>query len=175
LGSVYSSLIHLINKYVESKLKNKIKRFAAIKEIISTNTVSCQEDLLQLLDERGFQLTQATLSRDLKQMKVAKTPDVSGEYIYKLPNELKSSEEHNIYLANSLTTIDFSGNNVVLHTRSGYASSLAYEIDERIPSVIIGTVAGEDTIIGVIKEGLTKKEVFDALASFIPTLKGRQQ
>ena len=63
----------------------------------------------------------------------------------------------------------------MLHTRSGYASSLAYEIDERIPSVIIGTVAGEDTIIGVIKEGLTKKEVFDALASFIPTLKGRQQ
>lgn len=154
-----------------SNLKNKIKRFAAIKEIISTSTVSCQEDLLKLLSERGFKLTQATLSRDLKQMKVAKTPDVSGEYIYKLPSEQKNNDENNAYIANSLTTIDFSGNNVVLHTRSGYASSLAYEIDERIPSVIIGTVAGEDTIIGVIKEGLSKNDVYNALASFIPTLR----
>lgn len=152
-------------------MKNKIKRFAAIKEIISTTTVSCQEDLLKLLSDRGFILTQATLSRDLKQMKVAKTPDVSGEYIYKLPTETKNNEEHNAFLANSLTTIDFSGNNVVLHTRSGYASSLAYEIDERISDVIIGTVAGEDTIIGVIKEGLTKEEVFDSLTTIIPSLR----
>lgn len=108
-------------------------------------------------------------------MKVAKTPDVSGEYIYRLPNELKGNEEHNQFLANSLTTIDFSGNNVVLHTRSGYASSLAYEIDERISHVIIGTVAGEDTIIGVIKEGLNKHEVFDALTTIIPALKSRPQ
>ncbi|MCQ2193273.1 MAG: hypothetical protein MJZ23_10530 [Paludibacteraceae bacterium] len=154
-------------------MKNKIKRFAAIKEIISSTTVSCQEDLLRLLSERGFNLTQATLSRDLKQMKVAKTPDVSGEYIYKLPAELKSNDDHNAFLANSLTTIDFSGNNVVLHTRSGYASSLAYEIDERIPNVIIGTVAGEDTIIGVIKEGLNKNDVFEALSTIIPALRNR--
>ncbi len=152
-------------------MKNKIKRFAVIKEIISTTTVNCQEDLLRLLASRGFALTQATLSRDLKQMKVAKTPDVSGEYIYRLPSELKSNEEQTVFLSNSLTTIDFSNNIVVLHTRSGYASSLAYEIDERISNVIIGTVAGEDTLMGVIKEGVSQDEVYEALASFIPTLR----
>jgi transcriptional regulator of arginine metabolism len=154
-------------------VKNKIKRFAVIKEIISSTVVSCQEDLLKLLSERGFTLTQATLSRDLKQMKVAKTPDVSGEYIYKLPTELRTSDDQAVYLSNTITTISFSGNNVVLHTRSGYASSLAYEIDGRANDVIIGTVAGEDTIIGVIKEGVTKGEAFEALASFIPSLRNK--
>ncbi|MBQ0030066.1 MAG: arginine repressor [Paludibacteraceae bacterium] len=155
-------------------MKNKIKRFATIKEIISTTTVSCQDDLLRMLAERGFQLTQATLSRDLKQMKVAKTPDVSGEYIYRLPTEVKATEDHSVYLSNNVTTVDFSGNNVVIHTRSGYASSLAYEIDERIPDIILGTVAGEDTIIGVIKEGISKDEVFESLSRFVPTLRANQ-
>lgn len=152
-------------------MKNKIKRFAVIKEILSTQIVGSQEELLNLLSAKGFNLTQATLSRDLKQMKVAKTPDVSGEYIYKLPTELKQNDEHSVFLANSLTTIAFSGNIMVLHTRSGYASSLAYEIDARANDVIIGTVAGEDTLIGVIKEGVQKEEAFEAIAAFIPQLR----
>ena len=139
-------------------MKNKIKRFATIKEIIATSIVGSQEELLQRLAERGFTLTQATLSRDLKQMKVAKTPDVSGQYIYRLPAELGPS-------------VDFSGNNMVIHTKSGYASSLAYEIDERVPKIIIGTVAGEDTVIGVIKEGYSHEEVYNALSEFIPTIR----
>ena len=152
-------------------MKNKIKRFAAIKEILSTMTVGNQDELLKLLADKGFLLTQATLSRDLKQMKVAKTPDVTGDYIYKLPNELKSNDDNSIFLANSLTTISFSGNIVVLHTRSGYASSLAYEIDARANDVIIGTVAGEDTLIGIIKEGVTKDEVCESMSTFIPQLR----
>ncbi|MBR4714391.1 MAG: arginine repressor, partial [Paludibacteraceae bacterium] len=62
-------------------MKNKVKRFAAIQEIISTSIVGSQEELLQRLSAQGFELTQATLSRDLKQLKVSKTTNSKGEYL----------------------------------------------------------------------------------------------
>ena len=74
-------------------MKNKSKRFAAIQEIISNSVVGSQEELLHRLAERDFILTQATLSRDLKQMKVLKTINSYGEYVYQMPAQVVASEE----------------------------------------------------------------------------------
>jgi transcriptional regulator of arginine metabolism len=153
-------------------VKNKTKRLAAIKEIITGSVVGSQEELLQLLTERGYELTQATLSRDLKYLKVAKTSNASGEYVYQLaPQEKEREGKTGVFTSrNVLQSVDFSGNIAVLHTRPGYASSLAYEVDEIGKDVFIGTVAGDDTVIAVIRENVTRAEVMKNLSAFIPGL-----
>ena len=153
-------------------MKNKTKRLTAIKEIITNSVVGSQEELLQLLLEKGYELTQATLSRDLKYLKVAKTSNASGEYVYQLaPQEKEREERASVFASgNILQSVDFSGNIAVLHTRPSYASSLAYEIDENGKDVFIGTVAGDDTIIAVIRENVTHEEVMKNLSVFIPGL-----
>ncbi len=155
-------------------MKNKIKRLSAIREIISGSVVGSQEELLQLLLEKGYELTQATLSRDLKYLKVAKTSNASGEYVYQLTPQVKEREEKTSVFAsgNILRSVSFSGNIAVLHTRPGYASasSLASEIDENGKEVFLGTVAGDDTIIAVIRESVTRDEVLKNLSTFIPDL-----
>ncbi|MBR0502389.1 MAG: arginine repressor [Paludibacteraceae bacterium] len=156
-------------------MKNKSKRFAAIQEIISNSVVGSQEELLHRLAERDFILTQATLSRDLKQMKVLKTINSYGEYVYQMPAQVVASEEkvsmEKYMSANICTSVDFSSNIVVIHTKPGYASSLASEIDEQANDAILGTVAGDDTIFAVKKENLTQQEVIEALSRVIPTIK----
>ncbi|MBO7627429.1 MAG: arginine repressor [Paludibacteraceae bacterium] len=152
-------------------MKNKNRRISVIQEIIATTKVGSQDELLQLLTNKGFNLTQATLSRDLKAMKVVKTPAVDGGYCYKLPANDDQADAQAAYLTSAAVTIDFSGNILVIHTRAGYASSMAYRIDDEASDVIIGTVAGEDTVVCVMKEGMTKRAVIESLSKFIPTLK----
>ena len=153
-------------------MKNKTKRLSAIKEIITNSIVGSQEELLQLLLERGYELTQATLSRDLKYLKVAKTSNALGEYVYQLvPQEKEREGRTSVFTSgNILRSVDFSGNIAVLHTRPGYASSLAYEVDENGKDVFIGTVAGDDAVIAVIRENVTREEVMKNLSAFIPGL-----
>ena len=155
-------------------MKNKVKRITAIKEIISTTEIGSQEELLHSLAERGFELTQGTLSRDMKQLKVVKTTNSSGMYVYKLPQQQETVAEvvvERTTLDSVLVSLDFSSNIVVIHTRPGYASSMSYEIDVQASDVILGTVAGDDTIIAVKREELSQKDVIDALSRFIPSLK----
>lgn len=155
-------------------MKNKLKRLKEIKEIISTSSVASQEELLEILFKRGYDLTQATLSRDLKQMKVVKTPISGGAYKYVLPERSFSSKikpDESYSLAGSgFLNISFSGCMAVIKTRPGYASSIAYEIDENAQNEILGTVAGEDTIFLVIDEKVTREEVLKSLSNFIPNI-----
>lgn len=146
-------------------MKDKHLRLEAIKIIISSREIGSQDEILQELIKEGFQLTQATLSRDLKQLKVAKAASMNGNYVYVLPNDtmykrattVKPAKE--MLQTTGLLNIRFSGNIGVIKTRPGYASSMAYDIDtENIP-YIIGTVAGDDTIVLVLEEGAPKETV----------------
>ena len=148
-------------------MKNKNSRLDSIKMIISSKEIGSQDELLQELTKEGFQLTQATLSRDLKQLKVAKAASMNGNYVYVLPNNTmykrmtepqKASEmlRHNGFIS--------------IKTRPGYASSLAYDIDMHNFHEIIGTIAGDDTIMLVIRENCTRTEVKHALANIIPNI-----
>ena len=111
-------------------MKSKNNRLDSIKMIISSKEIGSQEELLQELMKEGFCLTQATLSRDLKQLKVAKAASMNGNYVYVLPNNTmykRMTEHHStseMLMYNGFISIDFSANMAVIKTRPGYASRL---------------------------------------------------
>ena len=154
-------------------MKKKANRLDAIKMIISSKEVGSQEELLQALAAEGFELTQATLSRDLKQLKVAKAASMNGKYV--LPNDImykrvgdQSATE--MLMNNGFVSLQFSGNIAVIKTRPGYASSMAYDIDNREFGDILGTIAGDDTIMLVLREGAEPKMVRNFLSLIIPNI-----
>jgi len=129
---------------------------------------------LQQLKKEGLEVTQATLSRDLKQLKVAKASSMTGKYVYVLPNSTvyrrlpeNDSPIREMMKYNGFISIHFSFNIAVIRTRPGYASSLAYDIDNHELSEIVGTIAGDDTIMLVISEGVTHDQVRHALHPII--------
>ncbi len=157
---------------------NKNSRLTAIKLIISSNQIRSQEELLQELDKAGFAVTQATLSRDLKQLKVAKASSMDGSYMYVLPNNTmykRVVDTHesipNMMLHTGFVSLDFSGNLAVMKTRPGYASSMAYDIDNAEIRDILGTIAGDDTILMVLTEDASRDRVRQALLHVIPDLR----
>lgn len=133
--------------------------------------------MLTALKNEGFQLTQATLSRDLKQLKVAKAATMRGNYVYVLPNDTmykRVTTPHSIREMQQVPgflSINFSGNIGVIKTRPGYASSIAYNIDNNHIDEILGTIAGDDTIFIVVKQGFAKEEVIRALSVVVPNMK----
>ena len=162
-------------KYTNMKVKNS--RLEALRLIISSQQLGSQDELLAALQKEGFKLTQATLSRDLKQLKVAKAASMSGNYVYVLPNETMYKR---VSTPNSIRemlkvpgfiSINFSGNMGVIKTRPGYASSIAWNIDNSDIPEIIGTIAGDDTIFIVIKEGVRHQEVSEALSDVVPNMR----
>ena len=158
-------------------MKIKNNRLEALRLIISSQQLGSQDELLNALQKEGFKLTQATLSRDLKQLKVAKAASMSGNYVYVLPNETMYKR---VSTPNSIremmkvpgfVSINFSGNLGIIKTRPGYASSIAWNIDNSNVPEILGTIAGDDTIFIVIKEGIKHQEVVDALSDIVPNMK----
>lgn len=158
-------------------MKNKSQRLDAIKLLISTREIGGQEELRQELIKEGFDLTQATLSRDLKQLKVAKAATIGGKYVYVLPTNTMYRRVNSIPEESSgprdtgFRQIRFSGNMAVIKTRPGYASSLAYDIDEKDLDIICGTIAGEDTIVIVMSDKATRLDLIHALESLIPNIR----
>ena len=164
-----------MNKYTEMKVKTN--RLEALRLIISSQQLGSQDELLNALQKEGFKLTQATLSRDLKQLKVAKAASMSGNYVYVLPNETMYKR---VSTPNSIRemmkvpgfiSINFSGNMGIIKTRPGYASSIAWNIDNSDVPEILGTIAGDDTIFIVIKEGVKHQDVVEALTDVVPNMK----
>ena len=155
-------------------MKLKSDRIETLKMLISSKELGSQDEVLAALAQEGFAVTQATLSRDFKQLKVAKAASMNGRYVYVLPNETmykrvptprKASEMLRIP---GYRSINFSGNMGVIRTRPGYASSIAYNIDNGHIDEILGTIAGDDTIFIVIKEGVTQDQVIKGLSTIVP-------
>lgn len=141
--------------------------------IISSKELGSQEDVLAELKREGFTLTQATLSRDFKQLKVAKAASMNGQYVYVLPNETmykrvrKPMSATEMMQTPGFLSINFSGNIGVIRTRPGYASSIAYNLDNNNVPEILGTIAGDDTIFIVLKEGVDRDAVIQGLNEII--------
>lgn len=158
-------------------MKIKTSRMEVLKMLISSHELGSQEEVLQALEKEGFKLTQATLSRDLKQLKVAKAASMNGKYVYVLPNETmykRVSSPNSIremMKVPGFISINFSGNIGIIKTRPGYASSIAWNIDNSDVPEILGTIAGDDTIFIVIKEGIRHQDVVEALSDVVPNLK----
>lgn len=154
-------------------MKNKKNRLEVIKEIFNTSIIRSQDDLLQALSAKGFSLTQATLSRDLKLLKVAKQANENGEYLYILPSETQDSnlletKSNNPKLVDKgFLSINFSGNMAVIKTRPGYAGSIASDIDENAFPQFLGSIAGDDTVLLILKEKITRELALKALSTVI--------
>lgn len=142
----------------------KEQRLNTIRKIIQAETIRSQEELLHSLARKGFSVTQATLSRDIKHLDIIKKHDGNGLYIYTLPETLFADQ---LSADTEQMNIEFSGNLAVLKTRSGYAMGIAYDIDTSAPKEILGTIAGDDTILIIPREGYTREQVIAALSQII--------
>ena len=157
-------------------MKSKKDRLETLRLIISSQEMGNQEELLAALRKEGYVVTQATLSRDLKQLKVAKAATMRGNYIYVLPNVTMykrvstPAQVKEMMQVPGFLSIHFSGNMGVIKTRPGYASSIAYNIDASHISCILGTITGDDTIFIVVAEGTQQKDVVSALAAVVPEM-----
>lgn len=155
-------------------MKNRLQRQLEIRKIISKGTVHSQDDLLKMLKAKGYSLTQATLSRDLKYLQVAKVPHPLKGYAYVIPGngdlEVDKVRARNNYLADGFRDLQFSGNLAVMKTSPGYANSIAVIIDDARVWEILGTVAGDDTILIIMREGISKSDLINALISIMPAL-----
>jgi transcriptional regulator of arginine metabolism len=143
-------------------MKNKRNRLQIISEILRSNVIGSQEELLSILIEKNCEITQATLSRDLKQLKVAKTPLSNGAYKYILPahnKPLPSQPANTIIMHGAVLSIEFSGQLAVVKTKPGYASAIAWDIDNNANHEVLGTIAGDDTILIIPREGVSREDI----------------
>lgn len=157
-------------------MKNKKSRLQLIIELIRNHCIGSQDELSQLLSAKGYTVTQATLSRDLKVLRITKVATDMGGYMYIIPdnNNLQDkmlsagkavipSSQHAGFVS-----INFSGHIAVIKTRNGYAGGLAYDIDMSKPEEILGTIAGADTVFAVLRENVTKEQAMEVFSKFLP-------
>ena len=133
----------------------KSQRQAKITEIISNRNVETQEQLLELLREAGFRSTQATISRDIKELRIVKELTSLGTYRYtSSADEVGGtfSSKLNTIFRECITNFDYAQNMIVIHTLPGRASAAAATSDAMNMSVVLGTLAGDDTVMVVMRD-----------------------
>ena len=133
----------------------KTQRQAKIMEIISTKDIETQEQLLQALLEAGYNSTQATISRDIKELRIIKELTSYGTYRYTTSAGESAgtfSSKLNTIFRECITSFDYAQNMVVIRTLPGLASAAASAIDAMSMSFIVGTIAGDDTVFIVMRD-----------------------
>lgn len=154
-------------------MKKRYNRLAVVKEMIKNNRIDNQDKLLEMLKDEGFSVTQATLSRDLKMLKVGKISDGWSGYYYALPENDLITESEKSYIQDvrrGILSIEFSGNFGVIKTRAGHANSVAMALDVLGLPEILGTLAGDDTIFCILREGMTKEDLQESFKERIPEI-----
>lgn len=153
----------------------KTKRLLVIEEIISGENISSQEELLSKLKNKGFACTQATLSRDMRQLGIGRVADGSGGYRYMLPDAARNNI--NPLIGSSLLPVirDIidAKDLLVIRTLPGNASNTASFIDTAARYEIAGTVAGDDTILIIPRAGISVQQVHTCLEMILPGLHKR--
>ena len=146
-------------------MKNRNSRLNELRKIIRLNRIENQDELLLMLGSCGYDVTQATLSRDLKALRVGKVSDGKNGYYYSLPEGGADESENNFLrdASRGIMSVVFSGNVGVVRTKRGYAQSVCSALDDLELPEILGTIAGEDTIFLVLREGVTGEEVMKNL------------
>lgn len=137
-------------------------------EIISTTNVETQEQLLAMLQTAGFSSTQATISRDIKELRIIKELTSFGTYRYttaarEVPHTF--SGRLNSIFRECVTDFDYAQNIIVMHTLPGLANAAASALDAMHMSVVLGTIAGDDTVFIVMRDN-------NAAAAFCGEIKG---
>ncbi len=154
-------------------MNSRSVRLQSIKQIITEFHITSQDQLLSYLEKENVHVTQATLSRDLKLLKVGKVSDGNNGYYYTLPRNRQEAESLAQYandIARGFLSMSFSLNLCIMKTLAGHANTVASALDNLEMDEILGTIAGDDTILIVLKENLTNRQFKKALLSLVPRL-----
>ncbi|MFN8259295.1 MAG: arginine repressor [Bacteroidales bacterium] len=154
-------------------MPKKHKRLEEIKEIILLGNITSQNELLRILEVKGHKLTQATLSRDLKELRASKVPLDKGNYKYVINEETEEKKpivNYGGYTMSGFISIEFSRNLGIIKTLPAFSSPIAVAIDKANIKEVLGTIAGDDTILVIAREGYTKYDVIIALKEKFPVL-----
>ncbi len=150
----------------------KTKRLLAMEKIISEGSISSQDELLKKLRERGIVCTQATLSRNLRQLGVSRVPNGARGYKYTLhdSNRILLEPGGRMNIVPVITDIIVAKGLMVIKTLPGNASATAFYIDSAGRFEIAGTIAGDDTILVIPRDGITIQQIHDSLEIILPGL-----
>lgn len=143
----------------------KARRHAKILELIRSNIIETQEELVESLARHGIPVTQATISRDIKELQLTKVPVGDGGYRYALPEEQPagSLDKRRRLFRDSVLGVDFSENLIVVRALPGTAPGVASAIDHFNWPEMIGSVAGDDTVLVICKPISATSQVVDRL------------
>jgi transcriptional regulator of arginine metabolism len=150
----------------------KTNRLLSIESIIAEEKISTQDELLQILKGKGISCTQATLSRNLRQLGVGRIPDGSGGYRYALSENTKGNSKISvkINIVPVIQDIVEAKGLMIVKTIPGNASNTAFFIDGAGRYEIAGTIAGDDTILIIPRDGITLQQVHTCLEIILPGL-----
>ncbi len=140
-----------------------------IMSLIGDYEIETQEELLDALKERGFKVTQATISRDMREMGLVKVTGTGGKYKYAMPHREENaiSAKFKGLLAETVEKVDRAGNITVVKTFSGMAQGVAAAIDSMGRDDVVGSVAGDDTIIIVMRTNEAAETLADDLMAIV--------
>jgi transcriptional regulator of arginine metabolism len=155
-------------------VKERLARLKAIRKLIKTYRIESQDTLLGYLQEEGFIVTQATLSRDLKLLKVGKVSDGQIGYVYSLLEDDESQRTEQTFINDFLRgyiSIEWSGNMVVIKTYSGHSDSVTLALDSLGLDDVLGTISGRDnTVFVCLREGISGEDFLNHIKAIIPEL-----
>jgi transcriptional regulator of arginine metabolism len=145
----------------EGELANKRERQAAILELIRTSAIGSQEELRTLLLARGLEITQSTLSRDIHELRLARVPTANGVRYTRADSTppANGTPALDALLPQLLTRIDGVSELLVLHTPPGGAQPIAFALDHDPTADILGTIAGDDTILIICRSVAAREEL----------------
>ncbi|WP_449536895.1 transcriptional regulator AhrC/ArgR [Ferdinandcohnia sp. Marseille-Q9671] len=132
---------------------NKGQRHIKIREIITSNDIETQDEIVDILKSEGYNITQATVSRDIKELHLVKVPMIDGRYKYSLPADQRFNPLQKLKrsLMDAFVKIDSAGHMLVMKTLPGNANAIGALIDHLDWDEILGTICGDDTILIICK------------------------
>ena len=147
----------------------KINRHAKIIELINTYQIGTQEELAEHLNKEGFKVTQATVSRDIRNLKLTKVPAENGRqrYVARQENENLMSERYIRVLREGFISMDMAQNILVVKTVSGMAMAVAAAIDALKWNEVVGCIAGDDTVMCAIRSAEDTVTVMDKIRKIV--------
>ena len=152
-------------QYICTMQKNQARQQALL-EVIGSQQVFSQEELIEKLAQRGIKATQATLSRDLKLLHIVKVPREG----YKLPEATRPATSG---LGMGIVGVEINGPICVIHTQVGFAPAVATYLDRHPLAPVMGTVAGDDTVMLAIRRGFNDDQILQALSKILPDIRDR--
>lgn len=148
----------------------KQKRHSRILRLIKDEEVKTQEQLTELLKKEDFEVTQATVSRDIKELGLVKIPSAGGGYKYAFANRAKTeSTQHLNVFSRAVTSVDYAMHTVIIKTYSGMAPAVAASLDSIMGQEILGTIAGDDTILVIAENPEEAKKLSKRLEKLFRT------